>query len=97
MSRIDKTLESLSAVKNLELFEVIALLQCLGEKVKSSQDFAHQEKAEFFVNFLEDVTSDCMGYQLRRKEWADIQAADDASDPKFAHYGDQTYADKETA
>lgn len=97
MNRIDKTLESLSSHKNLELFEVIALLQCLGEKVKSSQDFAHQEKSEFFANFLDDVTSDCMGYQLRRTEWANIQAADDASDPRFAYEGDNTYADKETA
>ena len=93
--RIDATLEALYKVKNLTLDELTALLEAVNEKVKSSTDFSQQEKTDFFLNFADDLLEDCKYFQQKREAVAARQAADDASDPKFAHYGDQTYADVE--
>ena len=98
MSRIDKTIESLAAVKNLTASELLAVLQALNEKTKSSQDFAGKDEREYFCEgMFDDQIADVRHYMSLRNEAADSQAEDDASDPRFAYEGDNTYADKETA
>ena len=64
--RIDATLEALSAVKNLTLAELTALLEAIAEKAKSSTDFSHLEKTDYFFSFLDDVICDSKYYQIQR-------------------------------
>ena len=90
--RIGNTLEALSAVKNLTLEELTALLEAFDEKAKSTQDLSAAEK-EFADGLIETVIVDFKYLSREREAEAARQAAEDASDPKFAHYGDQTYAD----
>jgi hypothetical protein len=90
--RIDATLEALYKVKNLTLDELTALLEAVNEKVKSSQDLNRGEK-EDFDGYFDNLLSDCAYMKRVRNKYLARQAADYASDPKFAHYGDQTYAD----
>jgi hypothetical protein len=98
MSRIDKTIEALSAVKDLTMHELLEVLQALNEKTKSSQDFAGKDEREFFCAGMFDDQIGVTRYYMRlRDEAAARQAEDDASDPRFAYEGDTTYADKEFA
>jgi hypothetical protein len=90
--RIDATLEALYKVKNMTLDELTALFEAVNEKVKSSFDFNTSEK-EDFDGLFDTVLADCRYVKRERDDALARQAADDASDPKFAHYGDQTYAD----
>ena len=90
--RIDATLEALSAVKNLTLDELTALLEAVNEKIKSSQDLNNGEK-EDFDGYFDNLLSDCAYMKRVRNDALARELADDLSAPKFAHYGDQTYAD----
>lgn len=90
--RINEALEVLSAVKNLTLEELTALLEAVNEKVKSSQDLNDGEK-EDFEGYFDNLLSDCAYMKRVRIDALARELADDASDPKFAHYGDTTYAD----
>lgn len=90
--RINAILEALSAIKNITLEELTALIEAVNEKVKSSFDFDTSEK-EDFDGLFDTVLEDCRYVKRERDDALARQAADDASDPKFAHYGDTTYAD----
>ena len=81
--RIDTTLETLSAIKNLTLAELTALLEAIAEKAKSSTDFSHLEKADYFFSFLDDVICDCKHYQTEREVSAALQAENAVFDRKF--------------
>ena len=78
--RIDATLEALSAVKNLTLAELTALLEAANEKLKASLDFDREEKEHFM---LDDTISDCGYYQTRRDIALQRQAENDVFDRKF--------------
>ena len=90
--RINATLEALSAVKNLTLEELTALLEAVNEKVKSSTDFSQQEKTDFFFNFADDLLEDCKYYKQQREAEAARQAENDVLDRKFGFVrGDTTH------
>lgn len=90
--RINAALDALSAVKNLTLEELTALLEAVNEKVKSSRDFDASEKSDL-DGLFDTMLADCRYVKRERIDALARELADDASDPRFAHYGDQTYAD----
>lgn len=81
--RINATLEALSAVKNLTLEELTALLEAVNEKVKSSTDFSQIERDALFFSFADDLIDDCNYYQRQRKAEAARQAENEVLDRKF--------------
>lgn len=90
--RIDATLEALSAVKNLTLEELTALLEAVNEKVKSSTDFSQHEKNAFFFGFADDLIDDCNYYQRQREARAARQAENKVLDRQFGFVrGDTTH------
>lgn len=90
--RIDATLEALSAVKNLTLDELTALLEAVNEKVNSSKEFSKFERVDYFFNLFDDVILDCKYYQRQREAEAARQAENEILDRKFGFVrGDTTH------
>jgi len=84
MSRIDKTIESLAAVKNLTASELLAVLQALNEKTKSSQDFAGKDEREYFCEgMFDDQIADVRYYMSLRNEAADCESEDEVFERRF--------------
>ena len=81
--RIDKTLETLSAVKDLTLTELTALLEAIAEKAKSSTDFSHLEKTDYFFSFLDGVIGDSKYYQIQRDIAAQRDVINEVFDRKY--------------
>ena len=89
IARIDATLEALSAVKDLTLGELTALLEAVNEKVQSSMDFDSDEKELF--NF-DDALTDCAWRKQEREAEAARQAENETLDRKFGFVrGDTTH------
>ena len=89
--RIDATLEALSAVKNLTLDELTALLEAVNEKVKSSTDFNKYDK-EYLNNVFDDLICDMKADIQHRIGDAAKQAENDVFDRKFGFVrGDTTH------
>ena len=81
--RIDATLNALSEFRDLTLAELTALLEAVAEKAKSSTDFSHLEKTDYFFSFLDDVICDCKHYQTEREVSEALQAENAVFDRGF--------------